>query len=92
MIDQSNSVPHIGLDLSRSCEFDTVTILNVGQYARNARICVIYTRICVIHIVRFWGRAQKAPRGMSLGRGCPLHPLSTEGGWGEAVPPSQENF
>ena len=46
MIGQASSVRHIGLDLSRSSESDTVTKLRpVLAYMR-----VIYTRIYVIHV------------------------------------------
>jgi len=46
MIGQASSIRHIGLDLSRSSESDTVT----KRRPVRAYVCVIYTRIYVIHV------------------------------------------
>jgi len=49
MIGQANSVRHIGLDLSRSSESDTVTKRRLVR----AYMCVIYTHIYIILVTAF---------------------------------------
>ena len=51
MIDQANSVRPIGLDLSRSFEFDTVTKRRpVLAYMR----VIYFTPIYIIHVYMLW--------------------------------------